>query len=261
MVVTCSGNSFEHSNILETFPPVPWYLGIDLKIHHAPGDKAHYVLDYDKLKNLRPPKKRKLLSVICTNKIYTEGHHMRNEFVRRLICHFGNKIDMYGDGSRFIHDKLEATADYEYQLVLENSRFQHYWTEKLSDAFLGWTYPIYYGCPNITDYFDPRSISLIDICSVEESIKLIENILEQRPWHDHLPFIAEAREKVLDHYNLFPRVIKLLQMTKIPSEKRLIQMRSVDRIVGRTRTTLRKIRRKLQCGLGVTNLLPFLKRI
>jgi len=260
-IVTCSGNSFEHPNIIETFPPVPWYLGIDLKIHHAPGDKAQYALDYDKLKNLGPPIKRKLLSVICTNKIYTAGHRMRNEFVRRLVGHFGNEIDVYGDGFRFIQDKLDATADYEYQVVLENSRFPHYWTEKLSDAFLGWTYPIYYGCPNITEYFDQGSIFLIDIHSVKESMKLIENILEQRPWHDRLPFIAAAREKVLNQYNLFPTVIRLLQMTNEPSEKRLIQMRSVARIVGRTRTTFRQIRRKLQLGLGVTKILPFLKRI
>jgi len=260
-VVTCCGHYFEHPNIYETFPPVPWYLGISLERHHVPESNVTTVLNYDELKDLQPPKKNKLLSVICTSKAFTEGHLRRNEFIKRLVAHFGDEIDVFGDGSRFLHDKLEATANYEYHIVIENSCFPHYWTEKLSDAFLAWTYPIYYGCPNISEYFDPRSISVIDINSVEESIRTIEGILEQRPWYDRLPLIAEARKRVLDEYNLFPMVIKLLQPSNKPSEKRTVQIRSTARIIGRTRTTLRRIRRKLQFGLGVTKMFPFLRRI
>ena len=37
-----------------------------------------------------------------------------------------------------------------------NSRY--YFTEKIVDAFLTGTIPIYCGCPNIADYFDPKGI-------------------------------------------------------------------------------------------------------
>ncbi len=260
-VATSGGSSFQHPNIHETFPPVPWYLGINLKRHHVPTNKESFTLDYDILKRLNPPKKTKLLSVICTNKVFTDGHRRRIEFVRRLMAYFGSEIDVFGEGFRFIHDKCEGTADYEYHIVIENSRFPHYWTEKLSDAFLAWTYPIYYGCPNISQYFDPESMSIFDINSPDQSIKMIEDILERRPWREHLSKIAEAREKVLDQYNLFPVMIRLLELWKKPAEKRLVQMESVSKIIGRGRSTLRQVRRRLQFGLGITKIFPSLRRI
>jgi len=260
-LVTCCGHDFRHPNIHETFPPVPWYIGIRLKRHHVPDSKLTSVLNYDDLKNLQPPTKNKLMSVICTNRLFTEGHYTRNKFVKQLLAHFGNKIDVFGDGFRFLPDKLEATINYEYHIVIENGCFPHYWTEKLSDAFLAWSYPIYHGCPNIFEYFDHGSMSLIDISSAEASIKAIENVLEQHPWSSRLPIIAKAREKVLDEYNLFPRIIKILKISNEPSEKRRVQLRSVKKITGRARTALRQVRNKMQFGLGITNILPFLKRI
>jgi hypothetical protein len=43
---------------------------------------------------------------------------------------------------------------------LENSQSPHYWTEKLTDAYLGWAFPLYVGCPNVGDYFAKESFLL-----------------------------------------------------------------------------------------------------
>ena len=52
-----------------------------------------------------------------------------------------------------IEDKFDALIGYKYHLALENSVIPDYWTEKLADSLLAWCKPIYYGCPNINDYF------------------------------------------------------------------------------------------------------------
>ena len=86
---------------------------------------------------------------------------------------------------------------------MENSSIPHYFTEKLSDAFLGWSYPIYYGCPNIFDYFSPFSLSEIDILDSDQTIDAIESIIYSNFFESRLPYIEEARKLVLDRYNLF----------------------------------------------------------
>jgi hypothetical protein len=50
--------------------------------------------------------------------------------------------------------KIEIFETYMFSIVIENSRQIHYFTEKIIDCLLTKTIPIYYGCPNISDYFD-----------------------------------------------------------------------------------------------------------
>jgi len=125
---------------------------------------------------MQPPLKKNFCRIIYSDKKLTEGHVKRHEFVASLKAHFGDELDIFGRGFRYVSDKWDAIADYKYHIVIENSRFPHYWTEKLADAFLGWSLPIYYGCPNITDYFDPNSFVSIDIESPKLSILKIDRL-------------------------------------------------------------------------------------
>jgi hypothetical protein len=51
-------------------------------------------------------------------------------------------------------------------------------TEKLADAFLGLTYPIYYGCTNLSGYFPDKSFTPIDITKPDQAISIIEGLIE-----------------------------------------------------------------------------------
>jgi hypothetical protein len=78
-----------------------------------------------------------------------------------------------------------------------------YWSEKLGDAFLGYAYPIYYGCPNINKYFKAESLLTIDIENFDKTVAVLENLLSEDKYADYLPAIIDARNKVLDDYNIF----------------------------------------------------------
>jgi len=261
IIATCGGHEYKHTDIRYVFPLQPWYIGVIQKNLHQPDKNRSFTLDYDYLKKIKPPQKTKLISVVCTDKLFTEGHAKRNAFTKLLIRHFGEKIDVLGRGFKFISDKWEAIGEYKYHIAIENSQFPHYWTEKLADAFLGWAYPIYYGCPNIADYFETDSMTTIDIDKPDEAIEKIEGVLAKGVWEDKLEAIAEARRRILDEYNLFPMILKLLNLPDNAEKKELIRFRSVAHIVGLTRMFLRRTRAKLQFGLGITKIFPFLRKI
>jgi hypothetical protein len=51
-------------------------------------------------------------------------------------------------------DKFPLFETFQYSFVIENSSQTNYFTEKLIDCLITKTIPIYYGCPNIAEYFD-----------------------------------------------------------------------------------------------------------
>ena len=201
-VVLCD-RVVDHPSVLHR-NGLSWWVGLNIK--HAGGHTflPECSLDYDALCNMQGTGKSKFISVICSNKAFMDGHRQRIGFVKKLLSHpISRHIDFYGGGFNPVLDKWDAIAPYKYHIALENSVMPDYWTEKLADAFLGFSYPIYYGCPNIHDYFDREALRIIDINDFDRSVAILTELLEQDPYRHHLPAIVKARQKVLDDYNLF----------------------------------------------------------
>ncbi len=101
--------------------------------------------------------KPKLLSVIASKKMDLPGHRLRHEAIKfaqdKQIA-----LDTFGRAYRFIEKKEEALSDYKFSLVIENSRQPNYFTEKIIDCFLQKTIPIYWGAPNIAEFFDKNGV-------------------------------------------------------------------------------------------------------
>ncbi len=96
--------------------------------------------------------KSKNISIIASNKNSTNGHKLRHG----LISHLGpSLLDIYGSAYNPIDHKIEALKDYCFSVAIENTQVPHYFTEKLLDCFLTGTIPIYWGCPEISKFFNP----------------------------------------------------------------------------------------------------------
>lgn len=91
--------------------------------------------------------KTKDVSIIASWKNETEGHKLRHEIIKR----FGNQIDVFGNGYQKVDNKIEALRDYKYTIVVENDK--RFFTEKIIDAFVTGTIPIYYGYEHLDDLF------------------------------------------------------------------------------------------------------------
>jgi hypothetical protein len=147
------------------------------------------------------------------------------------------ELERFGRGFKWIETKAEAIDDYEFHVAIENHYAPNVWTEKLADTFLGYAVPIYYGCPNIYDYFPEDSIILIDIYDVEGSIKKIKEIIATPGEYERrLPAIKEARRKVIEEYNLLAMIDKVVTEN---SDKKKSEISSKNKIYNR-----RKMRTK-----------------
>jgi len=197
-VITCHAN-IDHPHPVFQQPGLPWHIGRRQKDHV----NVEFSKDYDELKAMTSIPKTKLLSVISSSKVMSEGHRKRLDFAKRLKTYFGDKVELFGRGLNEIEDKWDALAAYQYHVALENSAVNDYWTEKLSDAFLAGCHPIYYGCPNIDRYFDPASLTPIDLDHPGTAIAVIEACIEQKKYESSKQKVWEARGEVLDRYNLF----------------------------------------------------------
>jgi len=69
------------------------------------------------------------------------------------------------------HCKSQSLKYFPYSIVMENDRYPSYFTEKITDCFATGTVPIYWGAPDIGDYFDMKGI--IQVNSVDEIMDTI----------------------------------------------------------------------------------------
>lgn len=182
-----------HPGRIYAQPALRWFYGIG----------AGHEVDHDALAARTPPAKSRPISTVCSSKRQAHTlHRTRFDFTRRLKAALP-ELEVFGRGVRDMDDKAEALDPYRCHVAIENHVAPHHWTEKLADAFLGFTLPLYHGCPNAADYFPPESFVPIDIRDPDAAIAAIRRALREGEYERRLPAIIEARRRVLDRYNLF----------------------------------------------------------
>ena len=144
-------------------------------------------------------KKKKLLSIIQTNKSYCIEHDIRNEILHKLKQEFGKYIEVFGRDYNYVSDKLNALKDFSYHVCIENYFGKNFWTEKLSDPLVTKTNPIYLGCSNIGDYFPKNNFFHLSKHNDEKNLVLIENIIRKK---SHKFLCHKERELIFTKYNI-----------------------------------------------------------
>lgn len=218
-VISCQ-RTLKHKNVIHDIPANAWWNG---KIIKGPSN-VEYSHSYDDYLTIVPPK-TKLISVISSDKVFTKGHRERLDFVMKLKNYYGDKLDLFGHGNHSFDDKWDALAPYKYHICLENCAQKDYWTEKLADAFLSNTFPLYYGCTNVYDYFDKDALRLIDIHNVEQSINIIDDAIKTDLAHKNATAVQKAKMSVLNEYNLFNLITKYCDQMNPNLPKQQVTMR------------------------------------
>ena len=144
--------------------------------------------------------KTRMCSLIASAKRSQAGHQLRHDMVDRARTQ-GIELDAMGGGYEPFGDKAEGLAPYRYSVVIENVRERNYFTEKLVDAILCKTVPIYWGCPNIGDFFDTSGMIL---CDSAAGIEAALRAMSEADYAARAPLIEAARGQA-DHYGDFYR--------------------------------------------------------
>jgi hypothetical protein len=172
--------------------------------------------NYDELSSIKHIEKTKEISIITSNKIFSEGHKKRYEFALKLKEHFGNRIDLFGNGIRKFEDKWDVLAPYKYSVIIENYQYENWLTEKLFDCYLTHTFPLYFGCSNISDYYNENAYIKIDLEDIEGTIQNIEKILSDKSHYEKsLSYLLESKDLTLNRYNLFPLIVQFIELKKL----------------------------------------------
>lgn len=143
-------------------------------------------------------KKSKLISIIASGKKEIKGHKLRHVVIKDMNMKFPSMLDVYGRGYYEIESKLIGLSDYMFHIVIENSKKDYWFTEKLIDCFVTGTVPLYWGCPSIGEFFDKKGI--ITFHTKKQLYKIVKT-LNQNTYEDMLPAIKnnfeEAKKYVL----------------------------------------------------------------
>ena len=190
-----------------SIPFLPWMINSN----HGELMWAEHQRNVQTLSRMKPPQKTKLISVICSKQELTDNHRMRIRFVEALKQHFGDSLDWFGNGVESVPEKWDAIAPYKYNIVLENQSRHNVITEKIGDAFLGYSYPLYWGAPNIIDFFDSSSLTNLNIEDLEGSILLIEQAIESQFYENRISQLSASRDVVLHQMNFLNRILNIAE--------------------------------------------------
>jgi hypothetical protein len=136
--------------------------------------------------------KSKLLSIIYSNKRHTfDGYELRHEIANK----YSHIIDLYGNGSpNPIENKELGLSDYMFSVVIENVREDNYFTEKIVDPMLVGTVPIYWGCPNISTFFN--DLGMMKFNNLEEFDILLNRLNDRGE-----DIYGSMSKSILDNFN------------------------------------------------------------
>ena len=217
--IITSHRNLVHPNIINYQPGLPWHIGRKI----VNSEINEYPLNYDELSSLEFFDKEKLISTIVSNKTITKDQKQRVKFIEKFEKYSNFDLDVFGTGRNFINDKRDAIAPYKYHLAFENCAVSDYFSEKLSDAYLGGAYPFYYGCTNIDRYFSPDAYTQISIYNIKESIEIIEEKIKNNSYEKSVDAIRVARQLTLSKYNLFGIISNCIKSDKahalLPKQK------------------------------------------
>ncbi len=88
--------------------------------------------------------------------------------------------------------KNYGLKDYMFSIVIENTKQDYYFTEKLIDALLTGTVPIYYGCPSIGDFFNTEGMIIVD--NINDFMNAIDTLTNDK-YESMMPHIQDNFER------------------------------------------------------------------
>lgn len=173
-----------------------WMIGVS---HHNGN------LTFEETLKLNIEDKPKCISLIMSNKAMSHTMHKSRFNCLSYLSNRVENIEIFGrtPPARPLNDKKDALTPFKYTVAIENHRSDHYWTEKISDAFIAGTLPFYDGATNINSYFPQESFIQIDMMNPSQSLDIINEALNNNEYEKRKEAILHSRELVINKYNLF----------------------------------------------------------
>lgn len=164
------------------------------------------------IKNYGFPEKKFEISTLVGGKRMAEGHLLRQKLWFKedritvpkkffLSGNFGG-IENYNNNPVLGSDKTPL-FDSQFHICIENTKRQNWFTEKLIDCLQTNTVPIYYGCPNVGDWFDIRGFIIVnDLNEIVDAC----NKLTPDSYKEMLPYVEENYKRSIEYVSIDERL-------------------------------------------------------
>lgn len=150
-------------------------------------------------------KKQNVVSFITSDKGWAPGHQLRQQIwegLENVEDLNGMTITKHRSPPR-LPNKNFLFESAKYHIVVENEQRNNWITEKLIDCFASKTIPIYWGAPNIGEYFNIDGMVIFD--TIEELKDILDNIGEKF-YFDHTEIITENYERSKQYWDFHARI-------------------------------------------------------
>jgi hypothetical protein len=181
----------------------PRHIRLPYYVWGTPGSWRDLIKNQDEITTLLKTR-QKFCSTVITN-ANLKRTATRINFFKKLnsiksVASGGSYMNNVGDIGFGSINKINFIKNYKFNLCYENKKQIGYITEKLTDAMLAKTIPIYWGCDRVGEEFNKKSFLFRDdyssddefiekIIEVHESPKLYEEILREPYFINNTPNI------------------------------------------------------------------------
>lgn len=182
--------------------------------------------DYDYLAALQPMTKTKELACIMSDANSQPYHTKRRAYLERFCNSYANQIDVYGrlkpwgsiveaykghcgvlrPGAKendHMSGKESVYETYKYALEFDGTG-KYYFSERIFDCMLLWCMPIYWGGESLHLFLPEKSFKYLNINN--DGTDVMNAIMRGGLYEEALPHIAKARDLLLNHLQIWPRV-------------------------------------------------------
>ena len=103
----------------------------------------------------------------------------------------------------------------QFSIAIESTSVENYFSEKLIDCLITKTIPIYWGCPNIEEFFDTRGMIIVN--SVDDLIKKV-NKLTPETYKKKKKYVEENFELAKEYARSFTDRVKEQIFAELPTQ-------------------------------------------
>jgi Glycosyltransferase family 10 (fucosyltransferase) C-term len=151
--------------------------------------------------------KSRNMSLIASAKMLLGGHKLRHAVARWTRAEKLD-VDLCGLAYRPLANKRDGLLPYRFSVVIENSQESGYFTEKLVDALLCGTVPIYWGATDVGKFFDVGGML---VCRSESEIRTAVQRADALLYDSMKPAILRNRDAARHYLDPERRAANMLR--------------------------------------------------
>ncbi len=168
-----------------------------------------------------PTNKEFKTSFLRGDKLKLHGHTLRHELFNRqneikTPIQFWENLGDSNNWESWRDSKIQTFKPYKFSICIENTSHQGYFTEKITDCILNKTIPIYWGCSNISDFYNQEG--MITFQNIDELIGIL-NVLRDEDYEFYLSAAERNYEIALGYKdyvsNVKKKIIEVFKFNKL----------------------------------------------